>query len=250
MQKNPAYSMSALAKGAGISRSFLYEVLSGKKNLSPEGASKIATRLKLSTLETDLFILLIQLETAQDPSFRESLLEKVRALDPSVKTYDVTLDVFRTISDWYHIALLQLTELKEFNLSPSSASKKLSITIAEADAAIDRLLRLGLLRKNQDGRYIKTSSRLLVQAKVPSDTVKKFHTQILNKAISAVATQRPEFRKGRSELIPLNPEILEEAELILDRAYEEIIALAGKSRTKTTVYALSSQFFNLTDERK
>ena len=162
----------------------------------------------------------------------------------------MTLDVFRTISDWYHIALLQLTELKEFNLSPSSASKKLSITIAEADAAIDRLLRLGLLRKNQDGRYIKTSSRLLVQAKVPSDTVKKFHTQILNKAISAVATQRPEFRKGRSELIPLNPEILEEAELILDRAYEEIIALAGKSRTKTTVYALSSQFFNLTDERK
>jgi uncharacterized protein (TIGR02147 family) len=250
MEKNPAYSMGALAKATGISRSFLYDVLGGRKNLSAEASARIAQRLGFTPSESEIFSLLVQLETAKDFHFRQGLLQKIQALDPSARVYDLSLDVFQTIADWYHIAILQLAELSGFKLSPRSAARKLGITIAEADAAIDRLLRLGLLEKTRDDSYAKTSSRLLVQAQVPSGAVARFHGQILKRAQDAVHAQPPAERKGRSELIPLNPEILAQAEAILDRAYEEVIALAEKSRTKTSVYALSTQFFNLTSERK
>src|SRR5437868_5669594 len=79
-EKNPAFSMSALAKVTGISRTFFYDVLSGKKNLSTEAGAKVAARLGLSNVESELFGLLIQLETAKDPAFRQGLVDKIQIL--------------------------------------------------------------------------------------------------------------------------------------------------------------------------
>lgn len=242
--------MSALARTTGISRSFLYDVLGGKKNLSPEAGLKIARRLGMSIPDTELFGLLIQLETTRDMSFRESLLPKICALAPGGAVHDLNLDLFRTIADWCHLTILQLTTLEEFKFSPRAVSRKLGITIAESEAAIDRLLRLELLKQNENGTWSKTSNRILVQSRAPDGAITRFHRQILALASDAVGTQPPSSRKGRSEAIPLNPEILDQAETIIDRAYEEIIALAAKSKTRNSVYALSTQFFSLTVERK
>jgi len=244
---NPAYSMGVLASRAGVSRSFLSEVLSGRKNLSTEAGLKIARQIGLDSTETDYFCLLIQLETAKDTEFRKLLLEKIQALRPATQIHDLSLDLFRTISEWYHLPILELTKLKGFRFTPVKVARKLGIGIAEAEAAIDRLLRLELLETDPGkARYHKTKTRLLFQAKIPNGAVKKFHRQILERAIESLDRQDPAERKGRSDVFPLDPALLQEAEAILDRASEQIIELSGKSKNNTAVYALGVQLFNLT----
>ena len=249
-EKNPAYSMGALARATGLSRSFLSEVLRGKKNLSPEAGARITQKLGLSPSEAEFFSLLIQLETARDPSFRESLLEKIRALQPASQIHDLSLDAFRVIADWYHMAILQLTFVEGFKLSSRTISRRLGITIAEAEVAMDRLLRLELLEKKSDGSFRCVKDRFLAHSRVPDGAIARFHKQVLTRLSDAIGEQPPNKRKSRTEIMPIHESVVDQVEAILDRAHEEIIAVTSKSKPQGKVYALTTHFFDLTHERK
>jgi hypothetical protein len=78
--------------------------------------------------------------------------------------HDLSLEVFRTLSDWYHLPILELTNVSSFELTPVSAAKALGISTAEAEAAIERLLRLELLEASSDGVPKKTENLLLASS--------------------------------------------------------------------------------------
>ena len=60
-----------LARKLAIQRSFVSQVLNGKKNLSLELAADICLYLKLDTLETNYFLLLVQIERAKTEHLKE-----------------------------------------------------------------------------------------------------------------------------------------------------------------------------------
>jgi uncharacterized protein (TIGR02147 family) len=193
---------------------------------------------------------LIQLESTEDPAIRESLLSRLDSIRPGAKMHDLTVDHFRSIADWYCLPILELTMLEGFRFTPVNSARRLGISVAEAEAAIDRLARLGLLERQKNGGYRKTKTYLLFDAKGHPDAIRKFHRGLLQKALAAVEAQPPEERKGRSDVVPIDPRHLPEVEAILDRAAQEIWKLSTQSKRKTRVYALTTQFFNLTPERK
>ncbi|HUP58660.1 MAG TPA: TIGR02147 family protein [Bdellovibrionota bacterium] len=247
--KNAAFSISAFARKLGIGRSFLSEVLAGKKNLSSDAAAQVATRLGLSADESEYFTLLVRLGTHSDARVREHAVERISELRPEGRVHDLSVDLFRTISDWHHLPILELTFLKGFEFNARNVARKLGISIFEAEAAIDRLLRLELLEKSE-GKIRKTPQYVFVESKVSHQAVIQYHRKMLEKASRAVEEQSPAERKGRTEALALDPELLPEAEAILDRAAEELTKLANKSKSPKHVYAASLHLFNLTSERK
>ncbi len=146
--KNPKYSLRAMAKNLGFASSSLSEVMTGKSGFSLPSARKIAAKLELSSEETEYLCLLVQLESSEDPEIRESLLTRLTSLMPKkLMIHDLGVDHFRQISEWYHSAILEMAELYHFELSPIKVAKRLGISKIEAEVAIERMFRLGLLKK-------------------------------------------------------------------------------------------------------
>jgi uncharacterized protein (TIGR02147 family) len=244
------YSLRGFAEKVGVSNSFLSEVLKEKKSLSVELAFKIAVKLDLTEAETQYFCFLVQFEQEKDPKFREELSKRLNALNPRRKTHDLSVDLFKIIADWHHYAILELTYLAGFDLSAHSAAAKLGITKVEADVAIERLERLELLEKDENGRYRKTHSYVLAQSKVPNGALKQYHSQILEKAIESLRVQSPKERMSATDILPIDSRYIPEVDRLSQEFSAAVMRLSEKSKVKDSVYALAVHFFKLTQEQE
>ena len=62
-----------------------------------------------------------------------------------MKFTELSIDQYESISQWYHFAILSLTELKDYKHCSEWIAKRLNITKNTAKDAIERLERLGFL---------------------------------------------------------------------------------------------------------
>jgi uncharacterized protein (TIGR02147 family) len=251
-QKNPAYSMRAFAKMIGLTQSAVSQILAGKKNLSPDTALKIAEHLQLSETEAEYFGLLVQLQTAKTPALKEALLKKLNSLNPQKPAQELSVDFFRMISDWYHIAIRNMTEIDGFEFNPATIAKRLGISTIEADAALERLLRLELLEpiENSKKRYRKSVDYVVSKSAIPNEALRSFHRQMMDKAIESLYTQTPKEKVIGSETFAFSEKNFSQAERLTEEYFQKMAALGKMPGKKTQVYHLGVQFFNLTKEKK
>jgi uncharacterized protein (TIGR02147 family) len=253
ISRNPAYSLRAMALQLGITGSSLCEVLKGRHHFSTERAGEIAESMGLDPQEAQYFILLVQHERAKKEDARQRLAERIEGIRAQRKSsVDLSLDHFRMISDWYHYGIRALTELEGFRFTPANVARKLGITIIEAEAAIDRLLKLELLEPEpgRPGRYRKAKGNLKAQSVAPNVALRKYHRQLLEKALESIEGQEPGQRLLQTQVLALSPEDLPEADRLTDEYFAQIAALSKKSRRKTEVYCLGSQLFRVSREGK
>src|SRR6185312_11721978 len=133
------YSLRAFSKTLGLAPSTVSEVLKGTKNLSAEAAMRVAQKLGLNVAETDYFALLVQFESVKSLEVRAQIAKRLEAIQPKRPVTDMSIDVFRTIADWYHLPILELTRLNGVHITPELAAERLGISVIEARAAIERL---------------------------------------------------------------------------------------------------------------
>lgn len=244
--KNPSYSLRAFAKALEMAPSMLSEVLKGTKNLSQERALLIARKLGLTSSETEYFSLLIQFESARNPELKATIQARMNQANPKRETHDLSIDAFKMISDWYHLPILELSRLDGFTLTPESVSERLGITKLEADVAIERLERLELLVRDPQGRLVKDRDFWVVNARIPNQALRHYHRQMLEKAIESLETQTPQEKFVGSETFGIDPGQLPEANKIIDRFLTEMSELSARSKKRSEVYHLGTQFFRLT----
>jgi uncharacterized protein (TIGR02147 family) len=89
-QKNPMFSMRAMARRLGLTGSQLSEVLNGKANFSFSRALRIARQLDLDDQEAEYFCWLVQMESESDPVGREMLTRQVELIRKRLRTGDET----------------------------------------------------------------------------------------------------------------------------------------------------------------
>lgn len=160
---NPKYSLRAYARDLGVSVGLISEAMSGKRTISYNLGYRIAPRLKLSHLA--------------QKDFLKSLLPESAPLDsaPSgVKTEKLSDDHFRIIADWYHFAILSLARTEDCQSSRTWIAQRLGISAQEAELALARLRRVGLI-STRGNKLKRTESALETVADLPSSAIKKSH---------------------------------------------------------------------------
>lgn len=252
IQTNPQFSLRAFALHLGLSHAALSQVFKGSKNLSYERAVDIATKLKLSETEKEYFCALVQYENAKSPLAKSELLDRLNRLRPQHQVHHLDLDKFKLIADWYHLPILNMTYLKDFSFTPRSIAARLGITVHEAEAAIERLERVGMLAKDDSGRYVKTEERFLASSEEISAALRRYHRQFLEKAIDALETQTAAEKINGSETFAFNRTKIARAKEITEEYYNKMLALAEEEDGSgpTDVYHLQVNCFNLTKTQK
>lgn len=243
------YSLRSFAEKLSVSSSFLSEVLNSKKSLSVELAFKIALKLGLTDLETQYFCLLVQLEQEQDPSFREEILNRLTALNPKRKSFDMSLDLFKAISEWYHAAILELTYLAGFKMNALNISKKLGISKNEAEVALERLLRLEMIEKQGANSYRKVHDYVFSASNVPTKAFRDYHTELLKKAVESLQSQAPNERVSASDVFAIDSKFIKDIDRLSLEFSSAVLKLAEKSKVYDSVYALSVHCFKLTENK-
>jgi uncharacterized protein (TIGR02147 family) len=248
--RNPRLSLRAVAKKISVAPSYLSEVLNGKKALSAATASRIAANLKFPRELSELFLALVELELSKEPTLRTKLAAKVTALKKRVAVKPLSEDQFSEMSDWYHFAILEMSQLPDMDLKPSVVASALDIPEEKAKAALKSLVKNQHLVAGPDKRLKKSAPRLNVSSEVRNESIRTFHKQMLSKAIFAVDKQSNKEKFIGSETFPFDSTQLEAAKEIIEDCFSRLVLLAGESEKKDSVYHLGIQMFRLTKEIK
>jgi uncharacterized protein (TIGR02147 family) len=245
---NPSYSLRAMARQLKVSPAMLSAMLSGKRNLSAKRAFDIARALKFSKNKTEYFVTLVQYDSARSNETRADLMEKLITLMPRKQANKLDLDHFKLIADWYHAGVLKMTSTNHTTLSPAAIADYFGISKDEASDAVERLTRLSLLEKDQSGRLSQTNKGLQTASEIPNEALRKFHEQMLNKAVQALTTQTPKEKFIGSETFAFDEASLQKATDIIEECFSKIVYLASSQADKKNVYHLGIQMFRLNKE--
>jgi uncharacterized protein (TIGR02147 family) len=160
LRVNERYSIRAFANHLKLDSSTVSQIFAGKRALSEQKIAAIYKKLGLGN-NVD----------------KNGDIPKFTVMD---------LDSFAVISDWYHYAILDLALLKSFKSNPKWIARKLSITEFEAEGAIGRLKRLGMLVE-KNGRLVKAEKFYSNYSEgVTSAALKEYQRQVIKKALVAV----------------------------------------------------------------
>lgn len=247
-KRNSAFSIRAWSKMMGHNNSdLLSKILTKKRILSEKQADIIIDFLDISEDEKKYFKVLVMHLNAKKESNKEIYLELLSRLNPMKEVVDLSLDCFKYISDWHHVAIIEMTKLKDFlydiDFIHQRLDKKVSKT--EIKAAIDRLLRLEILEEEDNTLRKSKYGHLKFGEEIPSSAIRNHHYQMVTKAGEAIHHQKYEDRIITGSTLTMKKEDMEKArELIADFSHQVIKSLSSKDGDQ--VYQYNMQFFKLT----
>lgn len=244
-RRNPSYSLRAFARDLKIPASKLSQALRGIKGFSADRASSIATHLGLSSSEKDLFVDLVASEHARSLVGRTLAKERVAKKAENDEFAELDLERFQIISDWFHFAILELTDVKDFESSPEWISARLEISLEEAKDAIERLLDFGLLKKNKKGRLSQTLIDIATPSGIPSRSIREQHYQLLQKADKALDMYSVSERDFSAITLAIATEDIPKAKELIKVFRRNFNKEMQASQEKNRVYCISIQFFPL-----
>lgn len=226
--RNPNFSLRAFARWLGISPSQLSQMLTGKRPITLATMKKISSRLDLSPLEhKELMSSLIA-----DKDYLDSEKDRKKLL--------LKEDKFRLISDWYHFAILSLTRIKDAQSDPRWIARRLGINVEEANQALLRLERMGIIQTKPVFKQICDPIEMV--SDIPSEAVRKYHKQSLNIAIEKIDTIEMTKREYQSLTIPISPKQVPTIKKYINDFLAQISDYTEKHKG-SEVYNLNLQLF-------
>jgi uncharacterized protein (TIGR02147 family) len=245
-----AFSYQNFSRSAGFtSKSFVFNVINGRKNLSRASVVKMCEAMDLNKTESEYFENLVYYNQAKSFNERNFYFEKLNSIRPPASmpnsAWRLRKDQYEFYSNWYHSAIRSLIEM----FPQQSDSRMLArmvypaILPKQAKKSIDLLLRLGLISKQNNGTYKTVEKSLTTGEEVQSLAVQKFHIETMKLAEQAIK----KLPQNKRNISGLTLGISKDAYLkICDLIYDcqnKIMDVANKDEKSNCVYQLNFHLF-------
>lgn len=249
LERRPHYSMRAFARDIGISPSSLVEFLSEKTGFSTARAHDVALRLKLNPDEKEHFIDLVEAKYSRFVEKRKKAKQRIQLRKKS-GTGRLGVDEFLVISDWYHLAMVELIDMDSAYCSPSRLAKALGLDLETATQGLKRLKKLNLVTKSGDsGQWVASDDWTVLGGESPSEAVRNFHQQILELSQSALEHQGMEKRTSLSGLMSIDKSKRKTFQNELQKVFTQIAAKYCDAEKKDLLVGLTIQGFEVFEKQ-
>ncbi|MGZ3808501.1 MAG: TIGR02147 family protein [Bacteriovorax sp.] len=236
-KKNPLFSMRAFARMVDVSPAVLSRILSGKRKLTFNLAVRIADALALGPQEREL-LYSFYLSRSTDGLSDEGKKEK-----------ELSIDCFNAMKEWYHYGITQLFYIEGFREDHKWMAKMLSISELEVKLAIERLIRLEILDRNEDGKLFRTATHFSTTTDIASAGIRHFQKQLLEKAITSLESDDIHERDITSITVAINEDKMKEAKAEIKKFRLHMSEFMGEGE-KTRVYNLGIHLIPLSKSSK
>lgn len=241
--RRPSYSMRAFARDLKVSASSLNDFMKGRVGMSQSRVLSIAETLKWSELRTEHFADLIASKYEADPGVRQASMLRVRKRVKEGSS-GMSLDAFKAISDWHHLVIIEVCELKD-GVDAAQLAKDLDLPLTEVKEAIKRLQRLGLLQLTERG--LKATEELSYFGDdQPSDAVVNFHSQILELTQKHLHEKAMSDRYNQSIVFSVNSGDVEAMYADLEKSVLNIVNKYAQAAKRDSVQVFNMHSFSVT----
>lgn len=232
-KKNPHFSLRSFAQRLEVSPAQLSQILNGKRPVTLKFIQNLVTRLDFSPTEAktvlDQFVKDKGLKTNND-----SKIDSKKQLNE---------EVFKLISEWYHLGILSLTKIKDAKADPRWVSSQLGISITEASQALTRLQKLGLIAVKPSFKQI--AEPFEISSDIPSEAIRRYHKQNLNLAHDKIESIPNHLRDFQSITIPIHTSQIQKFKKLINDMLDLSLEISQKNNPDQ-VYNLNVQFFPIT----
>lgn len=254
-RRNNRFSLRAWSKQLGYENpAFVSHILKSRRTLKMTVATKFSRNLKLTGKVKKYFELLVLLRNSKSADEKNFYIDALKSFRPGniAPSQSLNLEAFRVISDWYHLAILELVEIKDFANDVEWIRSRLGFDVSAQNIkdAIQRLLKLELLEltRADELRRVKDSP-ILLHSLVPNEAIRHFHRQMIEKAKAAIDDQPVSARDIRGSMISLRAKDYLKAQEIIEAAHAQIVKLSCRGNGEE-LYQFNTQFFKITKAKK
>ena len=235
-KKNPQYSLRAFARAMNMSPASLSGILSGKRKPSLKMIEKIGIALGLKShdiLKNQKEFLGFELTKAQQ------------------KFANLEQDVFSIIADWYHLTILEVMKLNDFQPDIRWVASKLDVNINQIKIATERLERLGILEITNDGKWIDKTNGFTThyQKEKTSEARKSYQLQLLEKSKESILRDDFSVRDHSSMTMAIDPKDIMRAKDEIIEFRKKLSSILEGTKNRKEVYQLQIALFPLTRKK-
>lgn len=242
-KKNGSYSLRAFASFLEVSPGSLSRALNGKASLSIKVLTRALDKLAVTERERARYLASTIVEQQRAAAKKSGLRLDFPQKEIPLEEFDASL--MDGVSEWYHFAILELTTLDGFKLSPRTIGSALGITQDQAESAMIRLLQTGLLMRTKTG-FKKAKAIFLNKNrnKMTSNSIRKSLDQMLEKAQDSLKSDPLAERSMTAMSIPIDPKKIPVAKLMIEQFVLQMCDYLSCER-KERVYNLNVNLFPL-----
>lgn len=247
--RNPKFSYRYISQKVGYrSPSFFSHIISGRSNISSEMMGRFASFLGLKKKEADYFEALVLFNQATNHEEKKRNLEKLLSFRNS-KVRILEADRYEFFEKWYYLAIRESLYFQPFKGDYDALAHSLAPAIKpqEAKQAIVLLKRLGMIRKDAQGRYVRADTLSdSTGSESRSVALNNFHLQALQLAGEAI----DRFPREERSISTLTLSLSNKGYKIIDEEMtsfrDRIRKLAEKDNNENSVYHMNISLFPLT----
>ncbi|MCB9546810.1 MAG: TIGR02147 family protein [Myxococcales bacterium] len=201
----PRFSYRWFARRAGFSApNYLKLVAEGDRSLALASVDRFAKGLGLDAREHAAFERLVRLDHAATDAERMALGEELRAARAATPVHRLAADAYDLYARWWTVVIRELCALAPVGADAGWFARMVrpALRPTQARAALDRLLRLGLVREVA-GRLRPSDTKVSTGGEVVSLAVRGYHRAMLGEAANALDQIPRDVRHVSSLTVPL-----------------------------------------------
>jgi len=241
------FSHRAFSRRIGLgSPNHLKRVMDGTRNLTLDMAGRFADALGLSGEAADYFVQLVKLGQGRTSLERSRAYDKLTSFKAYRRTRTLDLAHAAYHSRWYVPAVRELAGRADFRADPKWIAARLlpPVKPAEARAALDTLLEIGLL-KQEHGKVVQSEPLITTGPEMHALHIANYHRMMMQKAAESIDLVASERRDISAVTLLVGAGAMARVKQRIRRFRRELLELAVAEKLPTQVIQMNFQIFPL-----
>jgi uncharacterized protein (TIGR02147 family) len=246
------FSYRVFSRYAGLrSPNYLKLVIDGERNLTEKMALTFARACELAGEESDYFIDLVAFNQATGATESAKRYAKLTGLRRYRKAHKLELAQEAYHSKWYYPAIRELAARSDFVEDAAWIARTLrpKIRPREAKKALDVLIELGLLTRNEDGSIAQSEPIVSSGAETRNVYMVNYHRAMLERASHSMDEFPGAERDISSLTLCIGKGGLERIKQRIQRFRRELLELSALEDDPEQVVQVNFQLFPLSTKR-
>lgn len=247
----PRYSYRTFSSDLGFGETnYLHLICTQKRQLSPRSAQQVVQNLGLHAERRQWFLSLVEHTGARKVEQRTAGIKKAFEIRQKTLNDDLSRDEMEFFSKWYHPVIKELAAKANFVDQPQwiAAHVQPRITPEQAKSSVELLLRLGYLKRDENGKIKPTFANIRVPEGVSHLSIHNYHQEMLQLSARCLSEVEASERDINAMTLFLTSEQVAEVKQILRDARAKIIELSETNDARGEIYQLNCQLFPVTRE--
>lgn len=247
-KKNHAYfSFRYISAKTGLDPSFYLKVLQKQSHLSLKSLPPLVDFLNLNKKESDYFTLLVRFNRAKNQDEIKVYFEKIIE-SREFNANALAVDQYEYFSKWYYVAIRELLNYHVFDGDYKSLGLKLNPPIDEIKAknAIELLVKLGLVKKDDNGTFVLTDRFITTGESWRSEAIENFQKEMLHMAGESIKNIPKQDRETSTVTVSVSWKCFKAMKERLREIRKELLEMAKVENNPDGVFQINFQIFPLT----